>query len=434
MADNSGPGIGYFLKKYSRPILLLVILIFISIPLIQMMFIWGVWGIFGHIADNLISSTGMNPYLAKALVLVLMVPLFLSLKWAALALSPWRWKTGFAVIACYMLLFYVSMFYLTKEHKFEFATGKAMKYYARTPEGIRYFDAPGFDPKYGIPLKPVDPGVIRSETLKERPPQKIDGATKYFDFATGDPLCWYYEGSDGVVELFDQPGFHPRYHESLTPVTPEIVKKYEKQLEETKRKYNKGKDLPPTKIEGATNYFDYASGESRCWYYESGDGIIELYDKPGFHPRYRESLKPITTEIVKKYEKQLEGLKKNQAQEREKLVLGTPNVSGPQSNYPLPPVEGKRWPWTSTRPVRDDDLNSLSNQELELMRNEIYARHGWIFHRHDLRSYFSSKPWYKPKGDLRDREKINKIVASEMNPIEKLNAKKILEYQKTRKY
>ena len=31
-----------------------------------------------------------------------------------------------------------------------------------------------------------------------------------------------------------------------------------------------------------------------------------------------------------------------------------------------------------------------------IARNEIYARHGYIFNDPDLKAYFSKKSWYKP--------------------------------------
>lgn len=229
MKNNPQLDRGYFFNKNIKSILLIVILILISIPIIQMMFMWGIWGIFGQLSDKIVTTTGVNHYLAKAIVLLFMIPLFLSFKWS-FAINPFKWKIGYTVILCYTFIFYMSMFLLTKEHKFDYATGKATKYYAKTPEGIRYFDAPGFDPKYGIPLKPVDRDVIRKESVKERPLKKIEGPTQYFDHTTGEPLCWYYETSDGIIELYDHSGFHPKYGGELKPITQEIARRYERQL------------------------------------------------------------------------------------------------------------------------------------------------------------------------------------------------------------
>ncbi|EDN71464.1 protein containing caspase domain [Beggiatoa sp. PS] len=43
------------------------------------------------------------------------------------------------------------------------------------------------------------------------------------------------------------------------------------------------------------------------------------------------------------------------------------------------------------------DIVGKSKQELRIMRNEIYARHGYIFGSYDLQTYFEKKSWYCPK-------------------------------------
>jgi hypothetical protein len=54
-------------------------------------------------------------------------------------------------------------------------------------------------------------------------------------------------------------------------------------------------------------------------------------------------------------------------------------------------------PTFMTRRLTADDLVGKSAHDLELMRNEIYARHGRMFVRADLQRYFDSQPWYKAK-------------------------------------
>lgn len=44
-----------------------------------------------------------------------------------------------------------------------------------------------------------------------------------------------------------------------------------------------------------------------------------------------------------------------------------------------------------------DDLMGFTKAELRIIRNEIYARHGYIFDSKDLRDYFMKKEWYKPR-------------------------------------
>ncbi|MBK8290124.1 MAG: YARHG domain-containing protein [Flammeovirgaceae bacterium] len=51
-----------------------------------------------------------------------------------------------------------------------------------------------------------------------------------------------------------------------------------------------------------------------------------------------------------------------------------------------------------------DDVENLLPAELEFMRNEIYARHGYSFKDREDRMQFDSIDWYIPMGiDIRDK-------------------------------
>lgn len=47
----------------------------------------------------------------------------------------------------------------------------------------------------------------------------------------------------------------------------------------------------------------------------------------------------------------------------------------------------------------EEDLIYLSSAELRIARNEIYARHGYVFDSEDLKVYFNQKGWYVPDPD-----------------------------------
>ena len=68
-----------------------------------------------------------------------------------------------------------------------------------------------------------------------------------------------------------------------------------------------------------------------------------------------------------------------------------------------------------------DDLMGFTKAELRIMRNEIYARHGYIFDSKDLRDYFMKKEWYRP---------LTKNV--KLNAIEKYNVDLIKRYEDLR--
>ena len=51
-------------------------------------------------------------------------------------------------------------------------------------------------------------------------------------------------------------------------------------------------------------------------------------------------------------------------------------------------------PNSSAELISEQDLEGLSDWELYIARNEIYARHGRGFKNKDLQEYFGSKSWY----------------------------------------
>ena len=49
------------------------------------------------------------------------------------------------------------------------------------------------------------------------------------------------------------------------------------------------------------------------------------------------------------------------------------------------------------RAVTEKNLIGKTYQELDIMRNSIYAYHGRRFNRIDLQEYFNKQTWYKPR-------------------------------------
>jgi len=82
-------------------------------------------------------------------------------------------------------------------------------------------------------------------------------------------------------------------------------------------------------------------------------------------------------------------------------------------------IPGK-YPAASTRLLNSGDVAGKSSWELKIMKNEIYARHGYIFKTPELRSYFESQSWYKPLYD---------DVSDLISNIERENAAFIKEYE-----
>jgi hypothetical protein len=107
----------------------------------------------------------------------------------------------------------------------------------------------------------------------------------------------------------------------------------------------------------------------------------------------------------------------------EEVAPPPPEITPPPAPAPQA-ASGGRWPWTSGRLIQPGELGALSPGELELMRNEIYARHGWIFRRPELRNYFESQPWYRPRSD--NAYNSNQQVEAELTPIERRNLQIII--------
>ncbi|MEP6700760.1 MAG: YARHG domain-containing protein [Bacteroidota bacterium] len=70
------------------------------------------------------------------------------------------------------------------------------------------------------------------------------------------------------------------------------------------------------------------------------------------------------------------------------------------------------FPEASQRLLKPKDVENLTKQDLEFMRNEIFARHGYCFKKKNLRQEFEMQDWYVPntvdiKGFLTTIEKKN---------------------------
>jgi len=70
--------------------------------------------------------------------------------------------------------------------------------------------------------------------------------------------------------------------------------------------------------------------------------------------------------------------------------------------------------------VTEQMLHGLSLHELRLLRNEIYARHGRMFHADWLQQYFSFQPWYAADENFKDEQ---------LSGNDKVNVETIVQYE-----
>lgn len=74
--------------------------------------------------------------------------------------------------------------------------------------------------------------------------------------------------------------------------------------------------------------------------------------------------------------------------------------------------------------LTDDVLANLSKGDLLVIRNTIYARHGYSFKNRPLRVFFDEQPWYIP---------VNVDIKAAFTEIEKKNIPLLLKYEKVAK-
>ncbi len=71
------------------------------------------------------------------------------------------------------------------------------------------------------------------------------------------------------------------------------------------------------------------------------------------------------------------------------------------------------YPQVSTRVITYDEIKGMSAWDIIVMRNEVYARYGYIFRQSwELKEYFNSQSWYVPRYN---------DVSNMLTPLEKHN-------------
>lgn len=71
-----------------------------------------------------------------------------------------------------------------------------------------------------------------------------------------------------------------------------------------------------------------------------------------------------------------------------------------------------------------EDLKGLTRTEVQLARNEIYARHGRKFTTDEIREYFEAKSWYRGVVDDVDDSELNKYEIANRDMIQKYEKSK----------
>jgi hypothetical protein len=182
--------------------------------------------VFPWIVDLLVNA-GLDIWLAR-LITVPIACIMVAGLGLALSFSATKRNAGLAIFACGMMLWSLAMFHMTKENLFDPISGHASKCYAITPDGYEFVNcAWKYHPLYGSAVQPATKEMASAEWVAKNGLShiqtiKADKNLRFFS-QDGSPLVWYYQHSDGSLELFSQPGRHPQLNVPLKPVDAAVV-------------------------------------------------------------------------------------------------------------------------------------------------------------------------------------------------------------------
>jgi hypothetical protein len=169
--------------------------------------------------------------------------------------------------------------------------------------------------------------------------------------------------------------------------------------EEQKPDNNNKQDFQPEKEIKKYDKPEIKSTNNKTYFILSGILLILIAVLLYYFLIYRQSENKADSEITVQTElkkKEIE-LKEKELQLKEKELQKSNN--NPQNSLSSGNNNGLpgRFPEASLRQLTSDDLKYLSKYDLKIMRNEIYARYGYIFQTDDMRNYFNAQSWYSPR-------------------------------------
>ncbi|HEK9103286.1 TPA: YARHG domain-containing protein [Bacillus pseudomycoides] len=159
-----------------------------------------------------------------------------------------------------------------------------------------------------------------------------------------------------------------------------------------------------TNVAGATLYANQKpittlTGEEFKWGPVATDGSVSIYlEKESASGKERTKVEPISTN-------QYYTLSFQKKSEEQPKSSYSPSVT---TKYVY---NGFFFPDSHIRKLTSAELNFLTKEQLRIARNEIYARHGYIFQTKDMQAYFLRQSWYRENpyytGELNDVETYN---------------------------
>ena len=120
-------------------------------------------------------------------------------------------------------------------------------------------------------------------------------------------------------------------------------------------------------------------------------------------------------------EKDGTGSNTEQSQKQAVSDTGTVSATPTASATSTPDISDEYiFPDSDKRELENQEIQKLSKKKKRFARNEIYARHGYIFDDFELSEYFEKKSWYVPQVEAKNFDQ------NALNDVEKANIKKLL--------
>lgn len=179
-------------------------------------------------------------------------------------------------------------------------------------------------------------------------------------------------------------------------------------------KYNDERNHPEAQLLLA-NLLGKNNGQGVAYYKKAADnGIAEAMYK------YAEAIKYKDKENSDRYfyKAALKGYPPKKVVAVEERTVPTANPSTTERSEKASSSDD--YSWLSQRRVTESDLRGKSKAELRILRNAIYARHGYKFKSADLMSYFKRFSWYHPQSS---------DVSAQLSSLEQSNVQFIKSYE-----
>jgi hypothetical protein len=244
-----------------------------------------------------------------------------------------------------------------------------------------------------------------------------------------DKYDWVGVFSEGLVpvRLNGKYGFVNKTGKEIVPLKYDFARDFNQDLQ----------GLAIVKLNDKCHYIDKKGNR---WKYDEAYGFEEdlapvmLNGKWGYIDRNKKEVIPLKYDFAGSFNLELQGLalvKLNDklfyidktgkfVKDHDNPVYEDDDSDNDNDDDNLVTGPYERFIHISERLLTEDDIKGFSKPELRILRNEIYARHGYIFKSKDLQDYFSAKDWYSPKYE---------DVASLLNTIEKQNVEFIKKHE-----